>query len=230
MKKSTTSTRTPDGSGASSSRRREALSRERVLAAALALVDREGLAAVSMRRLGEELGVEAMSLYHHVPNKAAILDGLFEIILSELPPLRRQRGWRATLRERALALAAVLRAHPSALPLFASRPAVTPASFEHLEAALQVLHDAGFSAGHALAAFQILVAFVVGHTLQAYVPLPPDEETHPAYESLNEEAFPRVREIARLLPTRDVEEELALGVDALLDGLEARLAKGRSAE
>lgn len=149
MKKSTTSTRVPAGSGASSSRRREALSRERVLAAALALVDREGLAAVSMR---------------------------------------------------------------------------------HLEAALQVLRDAGFSAGHALAAFQILVAFVVGHTLQAYVPLPLDEETHPAYESLSEEAFPRVRELARLLPTRDVEEELALGVDALLDGLEGRLARGRAAE
>lgn len=216
MKKSTTPTR-----------RREPLSRERVLRAALSVVDREGLAAVSMRRLGEELGVEAMSLYNHVPHKAAILDGVFEMVLSELPPLRRHGTWKATLRERALALAAVLRAHPAALPLFASRPAVTPASFEHLESALQTLHDAGFSPEDSLAAFQILVAFVVGHTLQAYSPVGPDEESRPAYEALSEEVFPRVRELARVLPGRDVEEELALGVDALLEGLESKLAKGR---
>lgn len=200
-------------------RRREPLTRERVLRAALAIVDGEGLSAISMRRVGEALGVEAMSLYNHVPNKAAILDGVFEIILSELPPAREQPSWKESLRERALALAAVLRAHPNALPLFATRPAVTPAAFEHLESALQTLHDAGMSPEGALASFQILVAFVVGHTLQSYGPVAADEETRPTYEALREDDFPRVRELSRLLPSRDVEEELALGVDALLAGL-----------
>jgi TetR/AcrR family transcriptional regulator, tetracycline repressor protein len=203
-------------------RRREPLTRERVLGAALTIVDGEGLSALSMRRVGEALGVEAMSLYNHVPGKAALLDGVFELILAELPPARRHRSWKESLRERALALAGVLRAHPNALPLFASRPAVTPASFEHVEQALQTLHDAGFSPHDALSVFQILVAFVVGHTLQAETPIPPEEESHPAYEALREDTFPRVRELAALLPDRDVEEELAMGVDALLEGLDRR--------
>jgi AcrR family transcriptional regulator len=208
--------------------RREPLSRARILGAALAIVDAEGLSAISMRRVGEALGVEAMSLYNHVPNKAAILDGVFEIILAELPPARQHPTWKEALRERALALAGVLRAHPNALPLFANRPAVTPAAFEHMESALQTLQDAGMSPEHALAAFQILVAFVVGHTLQAYGPVAADEESHPAYESLREDTFPRVRELARLLPLRDVDEELALGVDALLEGLSGLVkAEGR---
>jgi TetR/AcrR family tetracycline transcriptional repressor len=216
MKKSTTSTR-----------RREPLTRERILRAALAIVDGEGLAAISMRRVGEELGVEAMSLYNHVPSKAAILDGVFEIVLSELPPAQKHPTWRAFLRERALALAAVLRAHPHALPLFATRPAVTRASLEHMESALQILHDAGMSPEHALATFQVLVAFVVGHTLQAYAPVAADEASRPAYEALREDEFPRVRELARLLPSRDVERELALGVDALLEGLSGLVKKAR---
>lgn len=203
-----------------SPQRREALSRERVLRAALALVDAEGLGAISMRRLGEELGVEAMSLYNHVSSKAALLDGVFEILLAELPPARRLPTWKATLRERARDLARVLRAHPNALPLFATRPAVTPAAIEHVESALQTLHEAGMAPEDALAAFQIVVAFVVGHTLQAYSPVDAGEASIPAYDALPQDTFPRVREMARILPRRDVDAELLLGVDALLDGLE----------
>src|SRR5258706_5684902 len=108
---------------------RVALSRERVLEAALQIVDREGLEAISMRRLGDALGVEAMSLYNHVPNKAAVLDGVFERVLAELPVLKPGRkSWRAVLKAQALALRDVLAAHPNALPLFATRPAVTEAS------------------------------------------------------------------------------------------------------
>src|SRR5258706_12286391 len=92
---------------------RVALSRERVLEAALQIVDEEGLEAISMRRLGEALGVEAMSLYNHVENKAAILDGVFERVLSELPPAKRTGSWKAALKERARALRAVLRKHPN---------------------------------------------------------------------------------------------------------------------
>jgi AcrR family transcriptional regulator len=205
--------------------RREALSRERILHAALGIVDREGLDAISMRRVGEELSVEAMSLYNHVENKAAVLDGIFETVLAELPPAPRHVAWDATLRERAGALRSVLCAHPNALPLFASRAAVTPASIAYVEAALSVLHDAGFRAEDALSIFQVLVAFVVGHTLQTHAPRRPDEQSRPDYDRLSETAFPRVREAARLLGARDlddVEREFALGLDALLAGIRAR--------
>src|SRR5690349_8477694 len=112
------------------------LSREKILAAALAIVDREGLAALSMRRVAEAVGVEAMSLYHHVANKAALLDGVYELVLAELPPWKRSSSWRASLRTRAIDLRATLRAHPNTLPLFATRPAATPAAIAHLEAGL----------------------------------------------------------------------------------------------
>jgi TetR/AcrR family transcriptional regulator, tetracycline repressor protein len=205
---------------------REALSRERILRAALAIVDEEGLEAISMRRIGEALGVEAMSLYNHVGNKAAILDGIFELVLSEMPPARRASSWQAALRGRAHALRTALRAHPNALPIFATRPAVTPASLDHVEAVLEVLRGAGFSAGDALSAMQVLVAFVVGHTVAAYAPEPPGEAASPAYDRLSEDAFPRVREIARLLPDHDVEREFELGLEALLVGLERHARRG----
>lgn len=211
--------------------KREVLSRERILHAALEIVDHEGLEAISMRRLGEELAVEAMSLYNHVPNKAAILDGIFETVLAELPPARRSGSWRATLRERAWAFRSVLRAHPNALPIFATRPAVTPAASAHVELALDVLRRAGFSVDDALSALQVLSAFVVGHTVATYAPRRADEASRPAYDRLNEERFPRVREAARLLVTHDVDEEFEFGLEALLAGFALRLramARGRA--
>jgi AcrR family transcriptional regulator len=199
------------------------LSRERILQAGLAIVDRDGLDAVSMRRLGDELSVEAMSLYNHVANKAAILDGIFETILAELPTVTSSGDWRQTAKDQARALRAVLRAHPNALPVFATRPAVTLASIARVEAFLGVLVRAGFSLPDALRALQVLSAYVVGHTIASYVPRRPDEESRPAYDRLSRVQFPYVREMARLLPRHDVEEEFEFGMDALIGGLERHL-------
>jgi len=206
--------------------KREALSRERILKAALAIVDREGLEAISMRKVGEALGVEAMSLYNHVPSKAAILDGLYETVLAELPPARRASSWPAALKERARALRAVFRAHPSVLPVFATRPAVTPGSIKHLEGVLEVLRSAGFSADVALSTVQVLLAFVVGHSLSSYSPA----VDGPNYESLSEDEFPRVREVARILGDHDLEKELEFGLDAMVRGIDAQRAKARRAK
>lgn len=203
---------------------RKALSRERILRTALSIVDREGLEAISMRRVGEELGVEAMSLYNHVANKAAILDGIFETVLAELPPARRSASWQAALRDRARALRAVLRAHPNTLSIFATRPAVTPAAIAHVEMVLEVLRSAGFSVEDSLSALQVLSAFVVGHTVASYAPRPADEASWPAYDRLSEEQFPRVREAARQLAAHDLEKEFELGLEMMLSGLELRLA------
>jgi AcrR family transcriptional regulator len=203
--------------------KREALSRERILATALGIVDREGLDAISMRRLGEELGVEAMSLYNHVTNKAAVLDGIFETVLAELPAPRRSASWQSALKDRARALRVVLCAHPNTLPIFATRPAVTPASISHVEEVLDTLRSAGFSANKALSTLQVMVAFVVGHTIAAYSPRKPDEVSRPLYGQLSPEKFPRVREAALLLESHDIEKELEFGLDVMVAGLEATL-------
>lgn len=200
---------------------REPLSRARVLQTALALIDREGLDALSMRRVGEELGVEAMSLYNHVPNKAALLDGVFEQVLSELPPTRPSRSPKLALQRRALELRSVLRAHPRVLPLFATRSAVTPTSFEHVESVLQTLHALGFSTERALSALNVLVAYVVGHSIASYATEPPDQRSAADYARLDPEKFPRVSEAARYLPTRDAEREFEFGLDALVEGIAA---------
>jgi len=210
--------------------KREGLSRERILRAALGIVDREGLDALSMRRVGEELSVEAMSLYNHVENKGALLDGVFETILGELPTAALAAEWPANVRERACALRSVLRAHPNALPLFATRPAVTPASLVYVEGALRELRAADFAPREALSAFQVLVAYVVGHTATTCAPVASEPGGRPAYARLDELSFPRVREAARLLPTHDVEVEFGLGLDAMLAGLAPlrnRSARGR---
>jgi AcrR family transcriptional regulator len=205
--------------------RREALSRERILRTALAIVDREQLEAISMRRIGEELGVEAMSLYNHVANKAAILDGIFETLLGELPPAKPSRSWQAALRDRARSLRSTLRTHPHVLPLFATRPAVTPASLVYVEAVLGILHNAGFRPAFALNILQVLIAFVVGHTIATCSPTESEEGSQPAYDRLSEKTFPRVREAARLLATHDVEKEFDFGLNALLSAFERRLVK-----
>ncbi|WP_342380384.1 TetR/AcrR family transcriptional regulator C-terminal domain-containing protein [Myxococcus stipitatus] len=203
--------------------KREALSRTRILQTALALVDREGLEAVSMRRVGEELGVEAMSLYNHVANKAAILDGILEAVLAELPVMEPASTWQETLRHRAYALRSTLRAHPKVLPLFSTRPAATPASIAHIEQALGVLMEAGFSQRDAVSAFQVVFAFVVGHSMTSYLQTRPDEDAPPAYERLSEADFPRMRALTRLEERRDVEEEFQFGLEAMFIGLTASL-------
>jgi AcrR family transcriptional regulator len=205
--------------------KREALTRERILQTALAIVDREGLEAISMRRLGEELGVEAMSLYNHLANKADLLDGLFEAVLGELPPLRRTSSWPSALRGGARGLRAVLRAHPAVLPIFATRPAVTPACLAHVESALATLRSAGFSVHDALSIFQIVVAYVVGHTGQAYSSRPAQDRTRPDYARLDPQLFPSVREAAASLSHHDLDREFNIGLEALIAGLEVRLAK-----
>ena len=177
-------------------RRPEPLSRERILAAALELLDREGLAALSMRKLGDVLGVEAMSLYNHVPNKAALLDGIHESILARVARPPRTKDWRAYARHQARALHETLCAHPNAITLFATRPASTSASFARLEQYLEMLVEAGFTPADALHIVQIVMAFVVGHAMWT-VGTSPDGK-----------------------PDAESRRELELGLDAFLRGFQ----------
>jgi TetR/AcrR family transcriptional regulator, tetracycline repressor protein len=141
------------------------LSRERVLQAGLDLVDREGVDALTMRRLGRELGVEAMSLYGYVNNKQDLLDGLLERVYDELPRSAAPEGtWQQQLRTTAQLLRHVLLGHPHAVGLVAARPMPVRRRLELLESAAEALQRAGLDAGRACEVVTVTLCFTVGHT------------------------------------------------------------------
>jgi len=180
--------------------RKPGLSRDAILDAAIGLLDREGLAALSMRKLGAALGVEAMSLYNHVPSKDALLDGIHERILLSLEPPASARSWQAFVRHQAHALHRALHAHPHAIPLFATRPAATPAAIERLDRYLEVLRRAGFKPLDALSIVQLVAQLVIGHAMW----------TNSVEMVIVDDA----------LKKWDPDRELELGIDALLHGFE----------
>ena len=172
-----------------------------------------------MRQLGLTLGVEAMSLYRHVANKAALLDGVHETILSEMHLPDRRGGWRAAVRKLASAFRDVLLAHPQALPLFAARPAITAGSLAYVERGLSVLESAPLQPHKVVGAFQLIVSFVIAHTSLARSP--PDVPARSSYYAgLTSQAYPT---IARHLPhitQRNDDDEFALGLQIIIDGIE----------
>jgi AcrR family transcriptional regulator len=194
-----------------------------VLAAAVELVDAQGLESLSMRRLGERLGVEAMSLYRYVQGKQDLLNGVHGAILEEVERPPAAGTWTKRLRSMAVSFRSVLGRHPNALPLFASRPAVTAGSLRAVEECLDLLAEAGFGPAERLHAFHGLAGFVVGISLFHFG----FEEAAYVDFALDPAAFPRTRESLEAL-SWDFEHEFAFGLDALLAGLEARLGKRKA--
>ena len=196
---------------------RVGLTREAVLLAALAVADQDGLKALSMRRLGAELGVEAMTIYHHVPNKDALLDGLVELLVAPIaPPAFESSSWQDGLREYARELRTTLLAHPNVVPLVASRPAVTAQTLQVMESALESLRAAGLRPADALDVLYAVTGFVVGHVVTA--PAPADDPVdHLA--ALDPAVFPQLAEAVRTATPRDAGARFEFALDALLSGL-----------
>ncbi|MFF6885884.1 TetR/AcrR family transcriptional regulator C-terminal domain-containing protein [Streptomyces sp. NPDC012421] len=200
---------------------RAGLSRQDVLEAALKLVDREGLNALSMRRLGAELGVEAMTLYHHVPNKTALLDGMIEQVVAEaVPPEFGAATWRRDLSAYAHALAAALAAHPHTVPLLLSRPAVTPRNLRTLDAVVGMLHEAGFPLPRTLDVLYSLTGFVVGHAAAQAGRV----DDAGIMTALDEDAYPLLVAAARAAGDDRADTRFTFALNALLSGFEAELA------
>lgn len=196
---------------------RKPLTRDAILDAAIDLLDRDGLAGLSMRKLGAALGVEAMSLYHHVPSKDALLDGVHERILASLEPPPQARTWQTFVRHQALALHRALQAHPHAIPLFATRPAATPAAIRQLDLYLGVLLEAGFTPTVALSIVQLIAQLVVGHAMwSTAVEVTPLDASDPA--------LTHVRHVQRATARWSPDRELELGLEALLHGFARLLA------
>jgi len=203
---------------------RAGLSRARVLDAALDLADTGGIAGLSMRRLGAELGVEAMTLYYYVPNKAALLDGLVERVLDQaLSGTDTDGDWREMLRTFAVSCRAELLRHTGVLPLIATRPVLTDASLEAVEARAAVLRDAGFGAHRALHVINIVGTFVIGHTLAEAGGTPghADAEPDPAARlaSLDPARFPNLRAALADGLGEDHRERFDYALNVILTGL-----------
>jgi AcrR family transcriptional regulator len=180
---------------------RAGLSREQVLDAALELVDREGVGALSMRRLGAELGVEAMTLYHYLPNKDALLDGIVERVMAQAETTLAGGPWDRALAGYARSLRAALLRHPGAALIVATRPAVTPDTLRAAERGLALLCAAGFPVGRALDTLNALTLFTVAHAASeagtAAVNSAAGAGSQDYVARLDEREFPLLTEAAR---------------------------------
>lgn len=211
-------------------RGRRRLHRAAILAAAVALVDREGLAALTMRRLGRELGVEGMALYKHFPSKDALLDGMVSTLLAGMaipPPDPDPARWREGGQAVAWAFRRLAHEHPALFPLVVARPLVAPEVLQPLEATLAILRAGGFDPATALRIFRTVASFVAGFALDEVCGPPPlasgsTPSPLAAFAGAQREAFPHVAELAQLLSKPDADADFAFGLDVIITGLEAR--------
>jgi len=192
------------------------------------LADDEGIAALSMRKLGRRLGVEAMSLYNHVGSKDALLDGLVDLLVGEIDPPGEDEGWRAGMRRRAVSAREAFQRHPWGIGLMESRRNPGPAAIRYYDAVLGSLRRGGFSVALAAHAFSVLDSYIYGFALQE-ITLPfsgSDELAQVAggiTANLPADTFPHLTEMIvehALKPGYDYADEFEFGLDLILDGLE----------
>ncbi|MER7766864.1 TetR/AcrR family transcriptional regulator [Kitasatospora sp. NPDC096140] len=206
---------------------RETLTRRRVLEAAVELADAGGLETLSMRKLGQAVGVEAMSLYNHVANKEDLLDGMVDLVFDEVELPVPGDDWQRAMRQRAISVRLALSRHRWAIGLMESRATPGPATLRHHDAVLGCLRRAGFSLALTAHAVSVLDSYVYGFALQEKaLPFDTPEETAEVAESIlsgfDAGEYPYLTEIATahvLRPGYAYGDEFAFGLDLILDGL-----------
>ena len=203
------------------------MSRERVLDAAVALADADGIESLTMRGLAQALGVEAMTLYYYVTKKDDILDGIVDIVLSEVELPSPGRDWKAALRSTAISAHEVLVHHPWAANLMLSAIGTSPARQRYMNAVLGCLRQAGFSADLTDRAYHALDSHITGFTLwEVQIQTDPEKLPDLAATFLRElpaDEFPYlVEHVHQHLKERDPDDEgaFAFGLELILDGLE----------
>ena len=210
------------------------MSRAGILQSALRIVDRDGVDGLSMRRLSQEVRRDPTVIYRHVPNKAALLDGVVEIVLGQLRVDIADPDWMGQLRAVARDFRRLALAHPNVVPLLVTRPLSTPLGrrpvgmLRHLEDVLTLLTSAGFSGADALHIYRVLFGYLHGHILteiQEVVERPDevDDVLRLGLHRLPLSEFPRVRALASDLANYDGAAELDRGIEILLSGLAASL-------
>jgi AcrR family transcriptional regulator len=207
---------------------RARLNRERVLRAAIAMADAVGIESLTMRKLGVELGVEAMSLYNHVSNKTDLLDGMIDNVFAEIDLPTGEADWRTAMRRRAVSARKVLSRHRWAIGLMESRSTPGPATLHHHDAVIGILRGAGFSIEMTAHAFSALDSYIYGFALQeSSLPLGTADETARAAQAIMARfasgQYPNLTEMTVehvLRPGYDYGNEFEYGLDLILDGLE----------
>jgi AcrR family transcriptional regulator len=213
---------------------RQPLSRDRVLRAALGLADEAGIDNLTMRKLGQRLAVEAMSLYNHVRNKDDLLDGLIDLVFAEVPLPPADGGWKDAMRQRGVALREALSRHRWAIGLMESRTSPGRATLRHHDAVLGCLFAAGFSMELAAHAYAALDSYIYGFALQERgLPMEGPAETATLAEKMlaqfPADLFPHLATFTAghvLTPGYDFAAEFEFGLDLILDGLGAAHAGG----
>lgn len=207
---------------------RPRLTRERVLVAAIELADKGGIDAMSMRKLGQDLGVEAMSLYNHVRNKEDLIDGLIDVVFGEIGLPQRGIDWKTSMRQRAISAREVLARHPWAIGLMESRTRPGEATLRHHDAMIGCLREAGFSIELTAHAYSALDSYIYGFAMQqASLPFSNAEEAVEVADNILQQfptdGYPHLTELAMqhvLQPGYDYVHEFTFGLDLILDGLE----------
>ncbi|NOX23786.1 MAG: TetR/AcrR family transcriptional regulator [Actinobacteria bacterium] len=213
---------------------RTPLTRERVLRAAVALADEGGIRALTMRRIAESLGVEAMSLYYHVTNKDDILDGMVDIAFGEIDLSKDTEDWGDAMRKRAVSVRTVLTDHPWAIKLMQSRTNPGPATLQHHDSVIGTLRNAGFTIELAAHAFSAMDAYIYGFVLQEMsLPFDSPSEVTEIAEAILENSpmdeYPYLTEMAVehvMKPGYDYGDEFEYGHNLILDGLERARTQG----
>jgi AcrR family transcriptional regulator len=204
------------------------LSRDRVLRAAAAFADENGIETLSMRKLAHAVGVEAMSLYNHVASKEDLLDGMIDLVFSEIELPSAAEGWRTAMRQRAMSVRTVLARHRWAIGLMESRTSPGPATLRHHDAVLGCLREAGFSLELAAHAYSALDSYIYGFALQERgLPFDTPQETAALAQVMlarfPADQYPHLAEFmfGHLLQAGyDYGDEYEFGLDLILDGLE----------
>ena len=215
---------------------RPRLSRERVLQGAVAVADAGGIASLTIRSLAAELGVKPMSVYHHVANKDEILDGIVDIVFSEIELPTIGGEWHSEMRRRAASAREVMRRHPWAIGLVETRTSPGPATLKHHDAVIGTLREGGFSVAMTAHAFALIDAFVYGFALsEATLPFNgPDTVPEIAEQMMAQFSpadYPHLVEFSVehvMKPGYDYGEEFEYGLGVVLDGLAASLKGGSS--
>ena len=209
------------------------LDQDRIVRTAVDMADAHGIDGLSMRSLGRALGVEAMSLYHHVAGKEQLLDAMVDAVFAEIELPGPRSGWRTGMRKRAASARGVLLHHRWAVPLMDSRMSPGPATLRHHDAVLGCLRRGGFTVAAAAHAISLLDSFVFGFVLQELaLPFDTGEEAADVAEEILEDApaaaYPYLTELVTehvMAPGYDHRAEFDFGLELILDGL-GRLVDG----
>ena len=219
---------------------RPPLTRERVLRAAVALADRDGIGALSMRKLGQELGVEAMSLYNHVANKEEILDGAVDLIVAEVDAPIEGAPWKTALRSRILSARQMLLRHPWASAVIVTRVNITPTMMRYMDTMGGIMLGGGFSVDLMHHALHVLGSRILGFTQELYddsaaMADNPDvaavmlQQMAADYPNMTALATQVTHEGPQVGTGCDTQFEFEFGLDLILDGFERLLAESATA-